>query len=122
MGRRRAGRGGEPPGRGDRAGRLREADRPPARRRLDCLGSAGCRQPWQVFPHRRFGMRLSIAAAVATFTSAILLHPLFEGGQWFWSSLGVVLAVLAASVLSTRLSLPAWAAPLVSVAALWIFL
>ncbi|MFI7446942.1 DUF3488 and DUF4129 domain-containing transglutaminase family protein [Nonomuraea sp. NPDC049714] len=67
-------------------------------------------------------MRLSIAAAVATFTSAILLHPLFEGGQWFWSSLGVVLAVLAASVLSTRLSLPAWAAPLVSVAALWIFL
>jgi len=67
-------------------------------------------------------MRLSIAAAVATFTSAILLYPLFEGGRWFWSSLGVVLAVLAASVLSTRLSLPAWAAPLVSVAALWIFL
>ncbi len=67
-------------------------------------------------------MRLSTAAAVATFTSAILLYPLFEGGQWFWSSLGAVLAVLAASVLSGRLSLPAWAAPLVSVAMLWIFL
>ncbi|WP_336209113.1 transglutaminase TgpA family protein [Nonomuraea sp. LPB2021202275-12-8] len=67
-------------------------------------------------------MRLSVAAAVATFTASILLYPLFEGGSWFWASLGAVVAVLAGSVLSGRLSLPAWAAPLVSVAALWIFL
>ncbi|WP_327085841.1 DUF3488 and transglutaminase-like domain-containing protein [Nonomuraea sp. NBC_01738] len=67
-------------------------------------------------------MRLSLAAAVATFCSAILLYPLFEGGAWFWGSLGAVLTVLAASALSGRLTLPAWAAPLVSVAALVIFL
>jgi transglutaminase-like putative cysteine protease len=67
-------------------------------------------------------MRLSFAAAVATFSAAIMLYPLFEGGAWFWGSLGAVLAVLAASLLSGRLSLPAWAAPVVSVAALWIYL
>ncbi|MEV0202777.1 DUF3488 and transglutaminase-like domain-containing protein [Nonomuraea sp. NPDC050691] len=67
-------------------------------------------------------MRLSVAAAVATFCAAILLYPLFEGGSWFWGALGAVLAVLAASMLSGRLSLPLWAAPLVSVVALWIYL
>jgi len=67
-------------------------------------------------------MRLSIAAAVATFSAAILLHPLFEGGQWFWSSLGAVLAVMAAGLLSGRLSLPAWLAPLVGAVTLGIYL
>ncbi|MBN6054193.1 transglutaminase domain-containing protein [Nonomuraea sp. RK-328] len=67
-------------------------------------------------------MRLSVAAAVATFCAAILLYPLFEGGSWFWGTLGAVLAVLAASMLSGRLSLPLWAAPLVGVVALWIYL
>ncbi|MFI6786280.1 transglutaminaseTgpA domain-containing protein [Nonomuraea sp. NPDC050383] len=67
-------------------------------------------------------MRLSVAAAVATFCSSILLYPLFEGGSWFWGTLGAVLAVLAASLLSGRLSLPAWAATLVSLLALWIYL
>ncbi|MEU8248989.1 transglutaminaseTgpA domain-containing protein [Nonomuraea sp. NPDC048916] len=67
-------------------------------------------------------MRLSTAAAVATFSSAILLYPLFEGGAWFWGSLGAVLAVLVASLLSGRLSLPVWAAPAVSLIALWIYL
>ncbi|GAA3196117.1 transglutaminaseTgpA domain-containing protein [Nonomuraea roseoviolacea] len=67
-------------------------------------------------------MRLSVAAAVATFCAAILLYPLFEGGSWFWGTLGAVLAVLAASMLSGRLSLPAWAAPVVGVIVLWIYL
>ncbi|MEV0596452.1 DUF3488 and transglutaminase-like domain-containing protein [Nonomuraea cavernae] len=67
-------------------------------------------------------MRLSIAAGVATFSSAILLYPLFEGGAWFWGALGAVFAVLVASLLSGRLSLPAWAAPLASLIALWIYL
>ncbi|WP_049564117.1 transglutaminase family protein [Nonomuraea sp. SBT364] len=67
-------------------------------------------------------MRLSVASAVATFAAAILLYPLFEGGYWFWASLGAVLAVMAASLLSGRLSLPAWAAPLVSLAGLGVYL
>ncbi|SEG83937.1 Transglutaminase-like enzyme, putative cysteine protease [Nonomuraea solani] len=67
-------------------------------------------------------MRLTIASGVAAFTAAILLYPLFQGGGWLWTSLGAVLAVMAAGLLSSRLSLPAWAAPLVAVAATWIYL
>ncbi|MFB4264268.1 transglutaminaseTgpA domain-containing protein [Nonomuraea sp. GTA35] len=67
-------------------------------------------------------MRLTIASGVAAFTAALLLSPLFQGGSWFWTSLGAVLAVVAAGLLSSRLSLPAWAAPLVGVAATWIYL
>jgi hypothetical protein len=67
-------------------------------------------------------MRLSAAAAVATMTAAILLHPLFDSAAWAWSSLGAVLAVLAASLLSGRLSLPAWAAAPAGLIALWIYL
>ncbi|WP_433509915.1 transglutaminaseTgpA domain-containing protein [Nonomuraea sp. CA-143628] len=67
-------------------------------------------------------MRLSIASAVATFCAAVLLYPLFQGGSWFWGSLGAVLAVMCGGLVSGRLSLPAWAAALVNVAALWIYL
>ncbi|WP_113701859.1 transglutaminaseTgpA domain-containing protein [Nonomuraea lactucae] len=67
-------------------------------------------------------MRLSIAAAVASMSAAILLHPLFDSASWIWGSLGAVLAVLAASVLSGRLALPVWAAPPVALVALWIYL
>ncbi|MEV4171394.1 DUF3488 and transglutaminase-like domain-containing protein [Nonomuraea sp. NPDC049709] len=67
-------------------------------------------------------MRLTIASGVAAFTAAILLYPLFQGGTWFWTSLGAVLAVVAAGLLSSRLTLPAWAAPLLGVAAAWIYL
>ncbi|WP_214327642.1 transglutaminase family protein [Nonomuraea sediminis] len=67
-------------------------------------------------------MRLSLASAVATFSAAILLYPLFSGGAWFWASLGAVLAVMVASLLSGRLSLPAWAASIVGLAALWLYL
>ncbi|WP_188192785.1 transglutaminase family protein [Nonomuraea sp. SYSU D8015] len=67
-------------------------------------------------------MRLTIASAAAAFAAAVLLYPLFEGGVWFWSSLGAVLAVVAAGLVSSRLSLPAWAAPLLGLAATWIYL
>ncbi|MFC7107397.1 transglutaminaseTgpA domain-containing protein [Nonomuraea rubra] len=67
-------------------------------------------------------MRLTIASGVAAFTAALLLTPLFQGGGWFWTSLGAVLAVVAAGLLSSRLALPAWAAPLLGVAATWIYL
>jgi transglutaminase-like putative cysteine protease len=67
-------------------------------------------------------MRLTIASGVAAFTAALLLYPLFEGGTWFWASLGAVLAVVAAGLVSVRLSLPAWAAALLGVAATWIYL
>ncbi|GAA3208290.1 transglutaminase family protein [Nonomuraea helvata] len=67
-------------------------------------------------------MRLTSAAGVATFAAALLLYPLFQGGAWFWTSLGAVLAVMAAGLLSSRLSLPAWAAPPVALVATWIYL
>ncbi|MBB6343992.1 transglutaminase-like putative cysteine protease [Nonomuraea muscovyensis] len=67
-------------------------------------------------------MRLSVAAAAATMSAAILLYALFDAASWFWGSAGAVLAVLAASLLSGRLSLPAWAAPPVALVALWVYL
>ncbi|MGP3955022.1 transglutaminase family protein [Nonomuraea sp. 3N208] len=67
-------------------------------------------------------MRLTVASGVAAFTAAMLLYPLFEGGTWFWSALGAVLAVVGAGLVSSRLSLPAWAATLLAVAATWIYL
>ncbi|MFG2072717.1 transglutaminase family protein [Nonomuraea maritima] len=67
-------------------------------------------------------MRLTIASGAAAFTAAFLLSPLFGGGNWFWTSLGAVLAVMGAGLLSSRLALPAWAAPLVGLAVTWIYL
>ncbi|SDI05530.1 transglutaminaseTgpA domain-containing protein [Nonomuraea jiangxiensis] len=67
-------------------------------------------------------MRLTFASGAAAFAAAFMLSPLFDGGTWFWTSLGAVLAVVAAGLLSSRLALPAWAAPLLSVAAAWIYL
>ncbi|WP_101783012.1 transglutaminaseTgpA domain-containing protein [Nonomuraea indica] len=67
-------------------------------------------------------MRLSVAAAAATLSAAILLYPLFEAASWFWGATGAVLAVLATSLLAGRLALPAWAAPPAALVALWIYL
>jgi transglutaminase-like putative cysteine protease len=67
-------------------------------------------------------MRLSIASALATLCAAALLYQLFDGAGWLWTSIGAALSVLAASALSGRLSLPAWAAGLVSLAGLGVFL
>ncbi|MFI7634687.1 transglutaminaseTgpA domain-containing protein [Nonomuraea sp. NPDC049400] len=67
-------------------------------------------------------MRLTTASGVASFAAALLLYPLFQGGAWFWTSLGAVLAVMFAGLVSSRLSLPAWAAPLAALVTTWIYL
>ncbi|MGN9839463.1 transglutaminase family protein [Nonomuraea sp. H19] len=67
-------------------------------------------------------MRLTTASGVAAFAAAVLLYPLFQGGTWLWSVLGAALTVVAAGLVSSRLSLPAWAATLLGVAATWIYL
>ncbi|GAA3146556.1 DUF3488 and transglutaminase-like domain-containing protein [Nonomuraea salmonea] len=67
-------------------------------------------------------MRLTIASGGGRVHRGRPPLPLFAGGAWFWTSLGAVLAVVAAGLLSSRLSLPAWAAPLVGLAATGIFL
>ncbi|MEV4571980.1 DUF3488 and transglutaminase-like domain-containing protein [Nonomuraea jabiensis] len=67
-------------------------------------------------------MRLTVASGLAAFAAAFLLYPLFQGGSWFWTSLGAVLAVMAAGLVSSRLSLPAWAAPLLALLAVWVYL
>ncbi|MFE3447921.1 transglutaminaseTgpA domain-containing protein [Nonomuraea sp. NPDC059194] len=67
-------------------------------------------------------MRLPIWAGVATLAVSLTLYPLFDGGAWLWGSLGAVLAVTAAGVLSSRLTLPGWAAPLLGLVALGVYL
>ncbi|GGS54036.1 transglutaminase [Planobispora rosea] len=67
-------------------------------------------------------MRLPIAAGAATGAVAITLYPLFQGGAWFWASLGVILVVTGVGVLATRYTLPTWLAPLAQLLAVWIYL
>lgn len=67
-------------------------------------------------------MRLSIASGVATGAVAIALYPLFQGGAWFWTSLGVIGVVTGIGVLAGRYRLPGWLVPLAQVLAVWIYL
>ncbi|WP_431893273.1 transglutaminaseTgpA domain-containing protein [Nonomuraea sp. bgisy101] len=67
-------------------------------------------------------MRLPIWSGVATLAVSLTLYPLFDGGAWLWGSLGAVLAVSAAGVLASRLTLPGWAAPLLGLVALGVYL
>ncbi|MEU8382445.1 DUF3488 and transglutaminase-like domain-containing protein [Streptosporangium sp. NPDC048865] len=67
-------------------------------------------------------MRLSIASGVATGAVAIALYPLFQGGAWFWSSLGVILVVTGIGALAGRYALPGWLAPPAQVLGVWIYL
>lgn len=67
-------------------------------------------------------MRLPIAAGVATAAVTVVLHPLFQGGTWFWTDLGVILVVTGVGVSASRHTLPNWLAPLVQLAAVWIYL
>ncbi|WP_440065096.1 transglutaminase family protein [Streptosporangium sp. OZ121] len=67
-------------------------------------------------------MRLSIASGVATGAVAIALYPLFQGGAWFWSSLGVILVVAGIGVLAGHYTLPGWLAPPAQVLGVWIYL
>ncbi|MBB4915857.1 transglutaminase TgpA family protein [Streptosporangium saharense] len=67
-------------------------------------------------------MRLPIAAGAATMAVTIALYPLFQGGAWFWASLGAVAVVTAVGVPVSRYSLPPWLAPLGQAVAIWIYL
>ncbi|MFC3981200.1 transglutaminase TgpA family protein [Streptosporangium jomthongense] len=67
-------------------------------------------------------MRLPIAAGAATMAVTVSLYPLFQGGAWFWASLGAVVVVTAVGVPASRYSLPGWLAPLGQVVAIWIYL
>ncbi|GAA2880483.1 DUF3488 and transglutaminase-like domain-containing protein [Streptosporangium fragile] len=67
-------------------------------------------------------MRLSIASGAATGAVAIALYPLFQGGTWFWTSLGAILVVTGTGVLAGRHPLPRWLAPPAQLAALLLYL
>ncbi|SNS12383.1 Transglutaminase-like superfamily protein [Streptosporangium subroseum] len=67
-------------------------------------------------------MRLPIASGVATGAVAIALYPLFQGGSWFWTSLGIILVVTGVGVLASRYTLPNWLAPLAQLVAAAIYL
>ncbi|MEV4162914.1 transglutaminase TgpA family protein [Nonomuraea dietziae] len=67
-------------------------------------------------------MRLPIWSGVATLAVSLTLYPLFAGGAWLWGSLGAVLAVTVAGVVSSRLTLPGWAAPVLGLVALGVYL
>jgi len=67
-------------------------------------------------------MRLSIASGVATGAVAIALYPLFQGGAWFWSSLGAILVVTGVGMLVGHYALPGWPAPLAQVLAVFLYL
>ncbi|MET8047668.1 DUF3488 and transglutaminase-like domain-containing protein [Streptosporangium sp. NPDC005286] len=67
-------------------------------------------------------MRLPIASGVATGAVAIALYPLFQGGAWFWTSLGAILVVTGIGVLAGHYRLPGWLVPPAQVLAVWIYL
>ncbi|OUC96543.1 transglutaminaseTgpA domain-containing protein [Streptosporangium minutum] len=67
-------------------------------------------------------MRLPLASGAATGAVAIALYPLFEGGAWFWTCLGVILVVTGIGVLGSRYTLPDWLVPPAQLVAVWIYL
>ncbi|MBG0817375.1 DUF3488 and transglutaminase-like domain-containing protein [Planomonospora sp. ID82291] len=67
-------------------------------------------------------MRLPIMSGVATGAVAIALHPLFQGGAWFWTSLGIILTVTGVGMLATRYALPSRLVPVAQLAAVGVYL
>ncbi|MCT9930665.1 DUF3488 and transglutaminase-like domain-containing protein [Planotetraspora sp. A-T 1434] len=67
-------------------------------------------------------MKLPVAAGLATAAVSITLYPLFNGGAWFWASLGVVLVTTAVGVVASRLATPRWLAPLAMLVAQGLYL
>ncbi|MEV7971127.1 DUF3488 and transglutaminase-like domain-containing protein [Sphaerisporangium sp. NPDC088356] len=67
-------------------------------------------------------MRLPIAAGLATAAVSITLYPLFSGGTWFWTGMGAIIVVTAASALTTRHTVPRWLGPPLELFLLWIYL
>ncbi|GAA3011653.1 DUF3488 and transglutaminase-like domain-containing protein [Streptosporangium longisporum] len=67
-------------------------------------------------------MRLPIASGMATGAVAIALYPLFQGGDWFWASLGAILVVTGIGTVAGYYALPGWLVTPVQVFATWIYL
>ncbi|GAA1275371.1 transglutaminase [Planotetraspora silvatica] len=67
-------------------------------------------------------MRLPIAAGLATAAVSLTLYPLFEGGAWFWASMGAIVVTAAIGMGASRLAAPPWAAPPAMVLALGVYL
>ncbi|MEW9528007.1 DUF3488 and DUF4129 domain-containing transglutaminase family protein [Microbispora sp. NPDC049125] len=67
-------------------------------------------------------MKLPVAAALATAAVTITLYPLFEGGGWFWASMGAVLTTALAGVAASRLGARPWVAPVAMLPALLVYL
>ncbi|MBB2912851.1 transglutaminase-like putative cysteine protease [Streptosporangium becharense] len=67
-------------------------------------------------------MRLPIASGAATAAVAVSLYPLFQGDDWFWTSLGAILVVAGVGALIGRRTLPAWLAPPAQLTALLVYL
>jgi transglutaminase-like putative cysteine protease len=67
-------------------------------------------------------MRLPIAAGLATAAVSLTLYPLFEGGSWFWASMGAIVVTAAVGMGASRLAAPPWAAPPAMVLALGVYL
>ncbi|MBX6386024.1 MAG: transglutaminase domain-containing protein [Microbispora sp.] len=55
-------------------------------------------------------MKLPVAAGLATAAVTITLYPLFEGGAWFWSSMGAILFTTLTGVTASRLGARPWVA------------
>ncbi|KAA9379899.1 transglutaminase domain-containing protein [Microbispora cellulosiformans] len=67
-------------------------------------------------------MKLPITAGLATAAVTITLYPLFEGGAWFWSCMGVILVVAATGAVASRLGARPWVAPAVAPVAVLVYL
>ncbi|MEU8195875.1 DUF3488 and transglutaminase-like domain-containing protein [Microbispora amethystogenes] len=67
-------------------------------------------------------MKLPITAGLATAAVTITLYPLFEGGAWFWSCMGVILVVAATGAVASRLGARPWVAPTVAPVAVLVYL
>ncbi|WP_182879076.1 DUF3488 and transglutaminase-like domain-containing protein [Microbispora sp. H10949] len=67
-------------------------------------------------------MKLPITAGLATAAVTITLYPLFEGGAWFWSCMGVILVVAATGTVASRLGARPWVAPAVAPVAVLVYL
>ncbi|MFJ2029354.1 DUF3488 and DUF4129 domain-containing transglutaminase family protein [Streptosporangium sp. NPDC087985] len=67
-------------------------------------------------------MRLPIASGMATGAVALALYPLFQGGDWFWACLGIILVVTGVGLLGSRYTLPNWLVPPAQLLAVWLYL
>ncbi|GIH37200.1 transglutaminase [Microbispora corallina] len=67
-------------------------------------------------------MKLPVAAGLSTAAVAITLYPLFDGGAWFWASMGAILVVTVVGVVAGRLGARPWVTPVAAPFALLVYL